>query len=110
MAVPPIATKIFLFASISREFRCQWPLVTPAALTGNGCADASAGTSMNITHDARSSFFTATLRRISSSKFHICLYEPRRHEERGDSMFLTSVTSVSPWLVIESGIYLAGAG
>jgi hypothetical protein len=61
MAVPPIATKIFLFASMSREFICQCPLVTPAALTGNGCADASAGTSREITHDARSSFFTVVL-------------------------------------------------
>src|SRR4029434_7511209 len=49
-------------------FRCQCPLVTPAALTGNGCADASAGTSMEITQDARSSFFTSILRPISSSK------------------------------------------
>src|SRR5262245_58932209 len=71
MAVPPIATKIFLFASMSREFRCQCPLVTPAALTGNGCADASAGTSMEITQTARSSFFTAILRAISSPKSQI---------------------------------------
>src|SRR4030095_9052328 len=68
IGVPPIATKIFLFASMSREFKCQCPLVTPAALTGNGCADVNAGTSMEITQTARSSFFTANLRGISSSK------------------------------------------
>src|SRR5689334_3932258 len=96
IGVPPIATKIFLFASMSREFRCQWPLVTPAALTGNGCADASAGTSVEMTQTARNSFFTAILRRISSSKFHICRYKPRSHE----------VTSVArDWTN-----YLAGGG
>jgi hypothetical protein len=68
MGVPPIATKILLFASMSREFICQCPLVTPAALTGNGCADASAGTSTETIQTARSSFFTTTLRAISSSK------------------------------------------
>ena len=34
IAVPPIATKIFLLASISLELRCQWPMVTPASLNG----------------------------------------------------------------------------
>jgi len=34
IAVPPIATKIFLLASISLELRCQWPMVTPDSLNG----------------------------------------------------------------------------
>jgi hypothetical protein len=59
IAVPPIATKIFLLASMSREFRCRWPLVTPAALTGNGCAHAAAGTSSEITHSAEINFLMA---------------------------------------------------
>src|SRR4029450_9718365 len=54
---------------MSREFKCQCPLVTPAALTGNGCADVNAGTSMGITQTARRNFFTAILRRISSSQY-----------------------------------------
>ena len=35
-AVPPIATKIFLLASTSRELRCQWPMVTPFSLGVKG--------------------------------------------------------------------------
>src|SRR6266850_1915279 len=38
IAVPPIATKIFLFASTSRVLRCQCPMVTPASFGGNDCA------------------------------------------------------------------------
>ena len=34
IAVPPMATRIFLFASTSRELRCQWPMVTPTSLGG----------------------------------------------------------------------------
>src|ERR1700677_3054455 len=39
--VPPMATKIFLLASTSRELRCRWPIVTPASFAGNGCAEAA---------------------------------------------------------------------
>jgi len=35
IAVPPMATKIFLLASMSFEFRCTWPIVTPSGLGGS---------------------------------------------------------------------------
>src|SRR5215470_4978593 len=37
---PPMARKIFLFASTSLEMMCQWPIVRPSSLNGAGCADA----------------------------------------------------------------------
>src|SRR5262245_16196563 len=37
---PPIARKIFLFASGSLEMMCQWPIVRPSSLNGAGCAAA----------------------------------------------------------------------
>src|SRR5882724_5112693 len=40
IAVPPMATKIFLLASTSRVLRCQCPMVTPASFGGNACAHA----------------------------------------------------------------------
>src|SRR5439155_23966171 len=39
-ALPPMPTKIFSLTATSFELRCQWPLVTPASLNGNGCAAA----------------------------------------------------------------------
>src|ERR1700722_18359860 len=41
-SLPPMAKKIFLFASTfaGLEARCQWPKVTPVALNGAGCAAA----------------------------------------------------------------------
>src|SRR6266567_5169442 len=51
-AVPPRATKIFLLASISREFMCQCPMVTPASLGGYACARAVPATRLNISDKA----------------------------------------------------------
>src|SRR5712691_11570954 len=33
-------TRIFFWASTSRELRCQWPMVTPSPLGAKGCAEA----------------------------------------------------------------------
>ena len=45
IAVPPRATKSFLFVSTFFEFMCQWPMVTPASLNGSRGADAGLTTS-----------------------------------------------------------------
>src|SRR5258708_11057422 len=38
--VPRMPTKIFLLTSMYFELRCQCPMVTPASLGANGCAQA----------------------------------------------------------------------
>src|SRR5258707_6697626 len=71
-AVPPIATKIFLLASMSREFICQCPMVTPASLGGNACAQAVPATRLNISDKAAISLVIADplLRREFARTYH----------------------------------------
>jgi len=57
-AVPPKARKIFLLASTSPELRCQCPMVTPASLGGNGCAQADAVAKPVMSHSAGMSVLT----------------------------------------------------
>src|SRR5215813_462389 len=57
-AVPPKARKIFLLASTSPELRCQCPIVTPASLGGNGCAQADAVAKPVMSHSAGMSVLT----------------------------------------------------
>src|SRR5262245_31466564 len=35
-----MSTNIFFCASMSRELRCQWPMVTPSPFGAKGCAEA----------------------------------------------------------------------
>src|SRR6266576_1848433 len=60
-ATPPMATKIFLLASMSRELRCQCPMVTPCALGGKACAQAFPAASVNISDNAAISLVMADL-------------------------------------------------
>src|SRR5712671_3057412 len=71
-AMPPIATKIFLLASMSREFICQCPIVTPISLGGNACAQAVPATRLNISDNAAISLVMADplLRREFSRNYH----------------------------------------
>src|SRR2546427_1105707 len=59
MAVPPIATKIFLLASTSRVLRCQCPMVTPASFGGNDCAQPIPTARVEIIHRTAISLFIA---------------------------------------------------
>src|SRR2546425_3421115 len=59
MAVPPIATKIFLLASMSRVLRCQCPMVTPASFGGNDCAQTIPTARVEIIHRTAISLFIA---------------------------------------------------
>src|SRR5258705_4033257 len=71
-AVPPIATKIFLLASMSREFICQCPMVTPISLGGKACAQAVPATRLNISDNAAISLVMAEplLRREFTPNYH----------------------------------------
>src|SRR5258706_430017 len=51
-ATPPMATKIFLLASMSRELRCQCPIVAPAAWGGKVGAEGVPAASVNISDKA----------------------------------------------------------
>src|SRR5579871_1144868 len=54
-----MATKIFLFASTSFEFMCQWPFVTPMALGGAGCAEPAVVARQNASETAVRRFLMA---------------------------------------------------
>src|SRR6185369_9300118 len=51
-----MARKIFLLASMSCDAKCQWPIVTPVALYGAGCATAPVTVSADATSRAENSF------------------------------------------------------
>src|SRR5947209_598872 len=50
--VPPMPTRIFLLTSMSRELRCQCPIVTPASLGVKGCALAAPAASVVVRKSA----------------------------------------------------------
>src|SRR5436309_10724556 len=77
-AVPPMATKIFLLASISREFMCQCPMVTPASLGGYACARAVPATRLNISDKAAISLVIAGLLLRSEFARNLALRQGRR--------------------------------
>src|SRR5579871_52930 len=49
---PPMPRKIFLLASAFCEARCQWPMVTPVSLNGNGWASAVPAASVEASNKA----------------------------------------------------------
>src|SRR5712692_4182518 len=57
IAAPPMPTKIFWLAAMSRELRCKCPMVTPASLGVNGCAHAVPAVRLDASQSAAISFF-----------------------------------------------------
>src|SRR5712671_6834311 len=81
-AVPPMATKIFLLASISREFMCQCPMVTPASLGGYACARAVPAIRLNISDKAAIRFVMGDLLLCWEFAANLSLRQDRRKPRR----------------------------